>query len=419
MMNPAYQLLGSFNSEPMLFAQNVGGLPALLKQTMAIDPTQVQDAHAEFMRAYAATLQAEEHATGLFVQLGSTAVIPITGSLVNRFNGAWGSVTGYDYIRMAFDAANIDPSISSIAFDVNSPGGQVHGCFELADHIVASKSKPLTAIVNASAYSAAYALSSTADRIVVTPSGGAGSIGVVCMHIDVSKALEDFGVKVRFVYAGADKVAGNMFGPLSDSVRAEWQARIDATYDQFVSMVARNRRLSPAAVRGTEARCFDASGALAAGLIDEIAAPSTAFAAFIQSTQRTEVRMSTEVEVPEAAVPAAEAPAVDAAAAASAERARIQAIQSHEAAAGREELAAHLAFNTSMSPDEAAAILSASPKKASNPADSGFMAAMNGSQHPEVGSEADAGATAEANEPKNVAERMLRNYSAATGIKLG
>ena len=60
-------------------------------------------------------------------------IIPITGSLVNRFSGAWGSVTGYDYIRMAFDAANIDPSISSIAFDVNSPGGQVHGCFELAE----------------------------------------------------------------------------------------------------------------------------------------------------------------------------------------------------------------------------------------------------------------------------------------------
>ena len=174
MMNPAYQLLGSLNSEPMLFSQNVGGLPALLKQTMAIDPAQVQDAHADFMRAYGASMQASEHATGLFVQVGSTAVIPVTGTLVNRFAGAWGSMTGYDYIRMAFDAANADPAISGIAFDVNSPGGQVHGCFELADHIVATKAKPLTAVVNASAYSAAYALSSTADRIVVTPSGGAG-----------------------------------------------------------------------------------------------------------------------------------------------------------------------------------------------------------------------------------------------------
>ncbi len=69
-----------------------------------------------------------------------------------------------------------------------------------------------------------------------------------------------------------------------------------------------------------------------------------------------------------------------------AERARVSGIQSCEEAKGRESLANHLAFNTSMSIDEAKAMLAAAPK-ADAAATNGFKAAMDAGNHPNVGAD--------------------------------
>lgn len=85
---------------------------------------------------------------------------------------------------------------------------------------------------------------------------------------------------------------------------------------------------------------------------------------------------------------------------AKAERARVSGIQQCEEAKGRESLASHLAFNTSMSVDEAKAILAVSPKqgeKAAAPAGNPFKEAMDSGEHPNVG--ADAAAAPEGDKP--------------------
>ena len=118
---------------------------------------------------------------------------------------------------------------------------------------------------------------SGADHMAVTPSGGAGSIGVVLMHMDVSGALEKYGIKIQFITAPEDghKVDGNPYEALSPEVLAELQAEINKMYGVFVSTVTRNRpSLSAQAVRDTQARCFLADDALAAGLIDLCSNPA-------------------------------------------------------------------------------------------------------------------------------------------------
>lgn len=200
--------------------------------------------------------------------------IPVQGVLLNRFSYAFGRwATGYQYIEKALVRGLSDGNVRAIALIVDSPGGEVAGCFELADKIFAARGeKPIRAFSADHAYSAAYALASSASEIVVTRSGGTGSVGVVTAHVDYSEALANEGIKVTFVFAGAHKVDGNPYEALPDSVKARMQERIDRIYGVFTSSVSRNRGVGEEDVRATEALTFDAQDSVANGFADRIGA---------------------------------------------------------------------------------------------------------------------------------------------------
>lgn len=357
-----------------------------------------------------------------FVYYNGFAIIPIHGLLINRFSWSWSWVTGYNFIRGQLSAAMADPDVQSIIYDVNSYGGMVMGCEETADMIYESNAaqggKTSIAIIDANCYSAAYMLASQCDHVAVTPSGGAGSIGVLMMHCDVSKMLDEAGIAITFIHAGAHKVDGNSFEPLSAEVRADLQAEVDTTYDMFVAKVVRGRSMSDEEVRGTEARSYGAEEALTIGLVDAVENPSDAVEAYFsdapdaghddddqpESEEEMALKPATgaaaqaDPEVTSAA--AIEAAATAAAASArTAERERVKGIQGHAEATGREALAAHLAMNTDLDVATAAGILAASPKAVAAPAadpapvkeDSEFKKAMDAAKHPNLGASATSG----------------------------
>lgn len=351
-----------------------------------------------------------------FAFAGGIAIIPIHGSLINRFSHSWGFVTGYNFIRNQLKAALDDDDVKIIVFDVNTYGGEVAGCFETADEIFLSRGdKPLIAVVDTNCYSAGYALASSCDRIIVTPSGGVGSIGAMCMHVSLEKMLDNFGVKVTPIYSGSHKVDGNPYKDLPESVRAEIQTGVDSSRDLFVSLVARNIGLSEKVIYDTQAATYRTPEALAMGLIHEIATPSEAALKLLTQLNETieEDDMPTAEELAAAVTTkneaaAAAAPAVipaapaDAAAAKTAERQRCAGITTLPEAAANPALANHLAFNTEMSVDDAKATLAAAgPAKpaaaapavvapaAAAPAADQFAAAMDNQQQPEVGADGD------------------------------
>lgn len=212
--------------------------------------------------------------SGYYVRDG-VAVIGMYGPLLHRVMAAdypSGGPTTYGEIRNAFDTALADDGVQSIMFDIDSPGGEVCGVFDLADHIYQARSiKPSTAVVNESAYSAAYLLASAAGRIIIPRTGGAGSVGVVATHADFSRAEDAAGITVTHVYAGSKKVDYSPHAPLSSEALQDLQAGVAETYDLFVATVARNRNISESGVRGTEAGCYVGKKAVAIGLADEIA----------------------------------------------------------------------------------------------------------------------------------------------------
>lgn len=353
------------------------------------------------------------------------AVIPVTGSLINRFGQSYGFVTGYNFIRSQVAAAGMDPEVSAIVFDMNSYGGEVAGCFECAADIPRlANGKKTLAVVDSNCYSACYALASQCDKIVCTPSGGVGSVGVVAMHADMSKMLDKWGIEITFIFAGDHKVDGNPYEPLPDEVKADMQASIDKSYSAFVTLVAKGRKLDEKVVRDTQARTYRADDALALGLIDAVATPQAAVQAFFDELSGSTFQLTAtkEPEMAEATKPGADNASTqqaDAAQARAAERARIQGIQSCEEAKGREALANHLALNTEMSVDEAKGILAAASKTEAPKAEAAaepnrFAAAMDATANPNVGADAAGG---EQGGEQSAAARILANYGLASGRK--
>lgn len=271
-----------------------------------------------------------------------TAIITIVGELVNR--GAWiGASSGlvsYEGINHQLSAAAADPDTRTILLDIESPGGEAVGAFECAAMVrKAAAVKPVIAVVNGMACSAGYAIASGATRIITSPTGLAGSIGVVMVHMDYSKMLADVGIEPTFIFAGDHKVDGNPYEPLPKAVREQFQNEIDAFYSLFVQTVAAGRgaRLTEQKVKATQARVFMGAEAVKAGLADEIMTLDEALAAVADpaftrrgspstppTSQNQGKSMSNEQTNAHAAIaPASIAPADDAAAHASAAAARL------------------------------------------------------------------------------------------------
>lgn len=219
------------------------------------------------------------------------ALIPVRGVLIQRI-GPWAwlgeliGVQGYDQIRAMFMQALADESVDAIALMVDSPGGDVAGCFDLVDTIYAGRGvKPIRAILDESAYSAAYAIASAADPggITVPRTGGAGSIGVIALHVSLAGMLSQIGVEATEIFKGARKADFSELHSLTDEARARLQADVDATGAIFDQTVARNRKIPVADVRATEAGTFQGRLAVEAGLADAVAAPDAAFRALLKT----------------------------------------------------------------------------------------------------------------------------------------
>lgn len=201
------------------------------------------------------------------------AVIPILGTLVKRSLGmeAASGLTSYSEIAAMLDAAVADPMVSGILLDIDSPGGEASASFELARRVrEAAAIKPVWAVANDAAYSAAYAIAASAQRLFVTETGGVGSIGVIALHVDQSIKDANDGYRYTAITAGAHKNDYSPHEPLSDAAKSELQSEVDRLYAIFTEHVAAMRGLDLDAVRATEAGLFFGTNAVFQGLADGV-----------------------------------------------------------------------------------------------------------------------------------------------------
>lgn len=369
--------------------------------------------------------------------------VPVTGVLLHRFPYQMGRyATGYTYIERAIRRGLDDPEVKGIALVCDSPGGEVAGCFELADFIHSKRGqKAIRAYAADHAYSAAYALASSAQTLTVTRSGGVGSVGVLTAHVEYSGALEKMGISITLIFAGKHKVDGNPYEKLPDSVKDRIQDRINRIYGQFVSLVARNRDMEDEAVRATEALTYDAQEAISVGFADRVGEVEDEMLVFQNEvaemeneTMTTKPQNAPAATSEETVTKAAHDQAVASARAegttegATAERTRIKAILDSDAANTRPQSATKLAFNdklAALSADDVVSMLADLPEEKAEvpaaqtpaPAASGtvtpFEAAMSQSGNPNVGAESN---TTEPGSPQAESDNILGALAAATGV---
>ena len=123
---------------------------------------------------------------------------------------AWSGATSYEQIQRQVASAIDDAGVRAILLDIDSPGGETTGCFELSDYIYSVRGiKPVYAAANDIALSAAYAIASAASKVFVTRTGAVGSVGVYALHVDQSGFDKELGAKYTYVFAGEKKVDGN------------------------------------------------------------------------------------------------------------------------------------------------------------------------------------------------------------------
>lgn len=249
-------------------------LEALDQEVWAIQPSVLRQVRAYFkgdtsVRAAISRTPSQPRTQGV------VQIIPIHGMLERRssllaelFGGS-----SVETIRSSLRAALADPEVAAIVLNVDSPGGSVAGITELAQEIRAARDvKPIVAVADTTAASAAYWLASQATRLIVTPSGQVGSIGVFGVHMDISRALEAEGITATVISSGEKKTAESEYAPLSDEAKAALQARSDAYYGQFTSDVAKGRGISAAQVKSDygEGGVLLAQDALKAGMVDAV-----------------------------------------------------------------------------------------------------------------------------------------------------
>ncbi len=171
------------------------------------------DATATLMSRYMEAGDERDYAV-----IDGIAVIPVQGMLLKKetFLSAWSGATSYEQLQLRLRAPSMTPGVRAILLDVDSPGGETAGCFDLADYIYSARSiKPIYAVANDIALSAAYAIASSASKIFLSRTGAVGSIGVYALHIDQSGFDDTIGAKYTYVFAGKKKVDGNPHEPLS------------------------------------------------------------------------------------------------------------------------------------------------------------------------------------------------------------
>lgn len=353
------------------------------------------------------------------------AVVPIFGTLVQRggFMDAMSGLTSYQLIGQQIDAAMGDPRVRGIMLEIDSPGGEGAGVFDLASQIRAkSKQKPIWAVANEMAFSAAYALASAAEKISVPQLAMAGSIGVIMLHVDQSAYDSKRGLVYTPIFAGARKNDFSPHEPLSAEAMNTAQRMVDKMYTVFVDTVAGHRSMDAGDVVATEAGVFHGQDAIDTGLADlglnfadtvqmmvddlnspnRLVSPGAGFSAN-RSAKGTEMSDPKDKETPAAAINAEQLAQAQATAraeghaeglaagmtagrleGATAERTRISAILSSEEATGRETLARHLAFKHGDEPDAVIALLKEAPKAAVGNA---LAAAMGNLGNPKVGAD--------------------------------
>lgn len=206
------------------------------------------------------------------------AIIRIEGVIVDSGaepSSILSSATGASASQIVrqIDKAQHDSNVKAIILQINSPGGTAVAGQTITERLGEFKNsgKKIYVAMREIATSAAYEISTPADKIYANAETETGSIGVIMELSNYQGLYDKLGLKDVVIKSGAKKDIGSPTRPMTDEEKNILQGMVDESYNNFVATVAKWRKLDEAKVRELgDGRVYSAKQAKDSGLIDEI-----------------------------------------------------------------------------------------------------------------------------------------------------
>jgi len=164
-------------------------------------------------------------------------------------------------------------SVKAIVFRIESPGGGVAASQEIYEEVKKTRDsgKPIVVSMGAVAASGAYYISCGATRIVANPGTLTGSIGVIFEFLHFNELMKKLGIDESTFKSGNLKDSGSPFRKVTPEDRKYFQGLIADVYDQFVDVVAKERKMSVSYVKKyADGRVFTGREAKKLGFVDTL-----------------------------------------------------------------------------------------------------------------------------------------------------
>ena len=191
-----------------------------------------------------------------------------------------GTIGGESLSRLLRSVVH-DDSIKALVLRIDSPGGSAFAAEQIRSELLAIQAagKPVVVSMGSMAASGGYWIAADADRIVAEPTTITGSIGVFGLFASIDKALEYVGIHTDGI-ATTDFAGIDPSRPLPDHVKQVIQMNVENTYQRFIQLVAKGRKMTPQAVdKIAQGRVWSGLDAKELGLVDELGSQPEAIAA--------------------------------------------------------------------------------------------------------------------------------------------
>ncbi len=241
----------------------VAAIPAGLIEHKS--PTEKQDGDSESSDFIVSKLMKKDH----------IQVIKLNGMIIDKpeasiLSGKSGSSNA---CVKALRKAAKDKKIKAVLIRMNTPGGTVSASQEITDAVIAVKAegKPVYVSMSDLSASGGYYVASAADKIFALPGTITGSIGVIMNLMNFKTLGDKVGISSVVIKSGPFKDIASPYRAMTDEEKNILQAMIADSYDQFITAVAKGRRMKVEDVkRLADGRIYTGRQAKKNGLVDQL-----------------------------------------------------------------------------------------------------------------------------------------------------
>ena len=193
-----------------------------------------------------------------------------------------GSVTDsmVDDMRAALQQARDDSRVKAIVLEIDSPGGEVTASDAIYSAVVkAGARKPVVVYMESLAASGGYYVSCGGKFLMANETTITGSIGVIIQTLNYEQLFNKVGLASVVFKSGEFKDMLNGARPITPKERELVQNFIMKTYDKFLGIVAKERKLPADLLRNTiaDGRILSGKEAFENRLIDGLGELDDAF----------------------------------------------------------------------------------------------------------------------------------------------